>query len=553
MIARISCLFVAPCLLPLVLSGAALANPPANDSFATAINLGSATSVSIAGSNREATKETGEPTHADDPGGASVWYTWTSLSLGRVRLDTCDSTFDTLLAVYTGLSVNSLSPVASNDQACGNGSKVAFDFLPGVTYRIAIDGWSDNGQRSAEQGTINLLMRSANPPANDRFAAAQNLGSASSAKFLLTNIDASKEAGEPNHAADPGGASVWYRWTAPSSGPVRADTCNTLWSFDTLLAVYRGSQVNALSEMSSNDDACAFGRSRTVFPAVADQTYFIAVDGWSQGGAQAADEDYVDLNLKVLHPPANDDFAGAEDLGGGPTAATSGTNIDATREAGEPDAWVHERDPRENEPGGSSVWYRWTAPSSGRFKLDLCGSDFDLSLAIFAGTALSGLNRIANSATGCGPYGALQVFDAVAGHTYRFMVDGDTEQYFRPPTEGAIDLKLYPGPVDEEPPQPSPPQLSGGGSLAMARVAPTTELLARPPRRSRQRRARFVFRSDDLGATFECKLDRASYQSCSSPKIYRLHPGRHVVRVRARTIEGQLDLSPAQMGFVILK
>ncbi len=35
-----------------------------------------------------------------------------------------------------------------------------------------------------------------------------------------TNIRATKESGEPNHAGNSGGASVWYHWTAPASGSV---------------------------------------------------------------------------------------------------------------------------------------------------------------------------------------------------------------------------------------------------------------------------------------------------------------------------------------------
>ena len=54
-------------------------------------------------------------------------------------------------------------------------------------------------------------------PTNDAFDAATEL-SGREASASGTNKDATKEAGEPAHAGKTGGASVWYRWTAPASG-----------------------------------------------------------------------------------------------------------------------------------------------------------------------------------------------------------------------------------------------------------------------------------------------------------------------------------------------
>src|SRR5262249_32272666 len=94
-------------------------------------------------------------------------------------------------------------------------------------------------------------------PANDNFPGTTLSGLPTSATG--TNVGASSESGEPNHAGVTGGASVWYSWTAPSSGPVVVDTCGS--NFNTLLGVYTGATVNALSEVASNNDAhgCSFG------------------------------------------------------------------------------------------------------------------------------------------------------------------------------------------------------------------------------------------------------------------------------------------------------
>ncbi len=52
------------------------------------------------------------------------------------------------------------------------------------------------------------------PPANDNFANAQDLGNSNTNGTGNVNgatLEASKETGEPNHAGNPGGHSVWYK------------------------------------------------------------------------------------------------------------------------------------------------------------------------------------------------------------------------------------------------------------------------------------------------------------------------------------------------------
>ncbi|MGI8758064.1 MAG: hypothetical protein ACR2K0_02030, partial [Acidimicrobiales bacterium] len=115
---------------------------PANDAFAGGQVISGA-SGSVAGSNVEATKEPGEPDHAGNPGGASVWYRWTAPATGSARFDTAGSSFDTTLAVYTGSSVSTLAPLASNDNASGDfTSALNFPATAGAEYRIAVDGFS---------------------------------------------------------------------------------------------------------------------------------------------------------------------------------------------------------------------------------------------------------------------------------------------------------------------------------------------------------------------------------------------------------------------------
>src|SRR5204862_6404986 len=78
-----------------------------------------------------------------------------------------------------------------------------------------------------------VLARSA--PANDNFTNSWVLDGLTN-KATGSNQDATKEPGERDHAGNPGGASVWWRWTAPTNGTVILDTIGS--SFDTLLGVY---------------------------------------------------------------------------------------------------------------------------------------------------------------------------------------------------------------------------------------------------------------------------------------------------------------------------
>jgi sugar lactone lactonase YvrE len=123
-------------------------------------------------------------------------------------------------------------------------------------------------------------------PSNDNFRDATPVTSNDFPLVIdASNVAATKEPGEPAHAGDSGGRSVWWRWTAPSAGPV---TLTTLGSrFDTVLAVYTGSAVNALANVTSNDNSSG-GNTRTssvTFNATAGTTYFIAVDGNSGASA----------------------------------------------------------------------------------------------------------------------------------------------------------------------------------------------------------------------------------------------------------------------------
>jgi hypothetical protein len=256
-------------------------------------------------------------------------------------------------------------------------------------------------------------------PPNDDFANAVDLGSGLTASASGSNLWATAEAGEPDRTSGPAMASVWYRWTASQSGVVTVQTCRS--NFDTTLAVFRGPALGALGRVAASDDECG-NRSALRFFGIAGTTYYIAVDG--RRGAQRS----IELKLRFLIPPPNDDFANALDLGNKPTAAASGTNRDATVEPREPD---HGSGPI------ATVWYRWTAPASRKIRIETCGSGFDTVIAVYVGPGFDALRSVASNDDECRTQSVV-TFNAVAGTTYRIAVAG----YRR--AQGSFRLKLAP-------------------------------------------------------------------------------------------------------------
>ena len=82
-----------------------------------------------------------------------VWYRYTPTFNGTLLLDTCGSSFDTMLAVYPGASCpgTQVSAIACNDDAGGNGpcasgftSYLSVDVTAGQSYMIRAGGYSND-------------------------------------------------------------------------------------------------------------------------------------------------------------------------------------------------------------------------------------------------------------------------------------------------------------------------------------------------------------------------------------------------------------------------
>jgi subtilisin family serine protease len=121
-----------------------------NDQLADAVALNGGSGTSY-GNNTGTSLESGEAAKAGNAGGRSVWWSWQAPTSGLVSWDTEGSTFDTLLAAYTGSSIPSLVSVAENDDDNGSStSKITFNATAGTSYAIAVDG------KNTASGTITI-------------------------------------------------------------------------------------------------------------------------------------------------------------------------------------------------------------------------------------------------------------------------------------------------------------------------------------------------------------------------------------------------------------
>lgn len=270
--------------------------------------------------------------------------------------------------------------------------------------------------------SLGAVRAEAATPANDNFASAQNLTGTLPISVSGTTVDATREAGEPDHSGFglDGPNSVWYRFTPTISGEHLFDCSSGQIQ---AIAVYSGSSLNALTKVSIFAQRCQAGVSVTL---TANVTYRIAVSSINSHSPAA-------FQLVVSGPPttpANDDFENARQLTGF-SAVASGTTRGAAHESGEPD--------HSGAGGSKSVWYSWTAPQDGTLILDACDGTPDPVIAAYTGSSVSALTPVSSST-------CRNAFRVASGTTYRIAVDATTEN------AGPFEMKLnlYPAPSNDD-------------------------------------------------------------------------------------------------------
>jgi hypothetical protein len=224
--------------------------------------------------------------------------------------------------------------------------------------------------------------------------------------IIGTNADASDSGATACEGSDLN--DVWYLYQPSVTQRVNISLCGS--SFDTTLSVSDGCGGSVLACNDQSANCSAINNSYLeCFPVEAGQDYFLRVAGYNN--------EFGDIELLIepapCLPPVNEDCASAIEVV--KDVPLSGSTLFAT-------------------PSGFSgcefdahydVWYRYTPTVNETVTIDLCGSGFDTTLAIFDGC--SGAPLVCNDQheTCVNPNASIvECLDVEAGKDYLIRIAG---------------------------------------------------------------------------------------------------------------------------------
>ncbi|WP_323022491.1 Ig-like domain repeat protein [Pararhodobacter sp.] len=342
---------------------------PVNDNFANRTLI--AASGIFAGTNVNATAEAGQPTLVT---GATniVWWRHTPTVNGQMSVSTCGSSFDTVLAVFTGAALDALTPVAQSDDFCGLDAGVTLPVLAGTEYQIAVAGKRD------ASGTIALTL-----------AVVPSAPAATTTALISPGSGAQVPQGNP------------VLFQAAVSAP--QGIVNGMVSFRRDGTEFAQSALDAQGQARASLATLPLGTHQIT-------AHFLGSAGFTASTSAAR---VLSIVPRVVIRPANDDFTSR--LAIATPGTLTGTTVDATAEAGQPTI--------RDTAAANAIWWRFTPASSGRLTINTCGSDFDTILAVFTGAAVNALALIDDDDDFCGLQSQVD-FVATAGVEYQIAVAG---------------------------------------------------------------------------------------------------------------------------------
>jgi hypothetical protein len=278
----------------------------------------------------------------------------------------------------------------------------------------------------------------AEPPSNDDF---DNATAVTVLPFEATAdlAEATRAPDDPTSCIGFGGRFVWFRYTAPADGIVKASQTPSN-VYQPVLAAYTGAR-GALQPVPG---VCSYGGAET-FHVTAGETYHLMVGTTYSGGTTS-------VRLESVPPTTNDDFADAERVPGLPVTVPADLGR-AGPEPGEPPTSC-------GQEATQSIWYVYT-PASSRWVSVIPIGQVDGTVAAYHGSSLSELSELDCQVN------EFTVFRAEVGETYyirvsappadadRLSVEFRTAPALRPsvstnqePGSTFSDIYLYAGPGD---------------------------------------------------------------------------------------------------------
>lgn len=148
----------------------------------------------------------------------------------------------------------------------------------GGTYSVT----ASSGSQAKLSHDAVLLVTAPLLPFDDKFSKSGVLPTNLSGIGLSDNRSTGSEGHEPNHAGIWAQNTIWIRWVPPVSGIAQLNTLGS--SFDTVLAVYTGSDLRQLALVAADDESGGFHSSRVLFNAVAGVEYQVVVGAYEKKG-----------------------------------------------------------------------------------------------------------------------------------------------------------------------------------------------------------------------------------------------------------------------------
>ncbi len=346
--------------------------------------------------------------------GKDMWFKWTNgTTAGTAIVNTCGSTFDTKIAIYTACPAGANAAIACNDNdaACTNGgSQISFSAAAGTSYYIRVGGAT---AALGGAGTLNITAPTPAAPANN--ACANAIAMADGVTYIgdttLATNDGTANCGNSATSTD-----VWYKYTPSSAATVNVNSCNS--ALDTVVSVYTGT-CGSLAQVACNDDnangnnACGGGLSSGLnYAMAAGTTYYIRMAGYNNSVGT--------FEIRVIGgggcaAPTNNDCANRQGFTGNQAFTLCGATTDGVAVTCN---------------GGSfqvfnDIWFNYAAISgNGTLTLSTCGATFDSRLAVYASGTCVGVNQASLVACGdnqCGDDASITI-PVTGGSSYAVRV-----------------------------------------------------------------------------------------------------------------------------------
>tara|TARA_R110002126_G_scaffold41590_21_gene120977 strand:- start:8574 stop:11588 length:3015 start_codon:yes stop_codon:yes gene_type:complete len=390
----------------LVLSGMAQGQGPANDDCANPIALTGSTSVTIDNSTAV--------TSGFDGGGGpcgtvveqDVFYVWTATDAGTIEFATCNSNHNGSLAIHVG-SDCSATCIAQNDTPCSLGQRVHIDGVE-VGDELLIQVGGGLGSFGPAGVSTLVITPTVATLGNDQCYTAQPMLGTGTVPFDTIGSSVSGFTGV-------GGCTVgigqdrFFVWRAVVAGDYAFETCFS--GFDSGLAVYAGGDCQATC-LGFDDSSCMNGGRIEVLGVQPGDIHLIQV-----GGAVGYGPGILTVR-EILPPPTNEDCATPQVISG--TGAWDLQTLDAQWSGfdggGGACGAVVQRD----------LFFAWTAPASGSYAFDTCGSLFDTILRAFDGSDCSAV-CLSESDDACGLGSRIELQNLQAGDPVLLQVGGYIE------------------------------------------------------------------------------------------------------------------------------